>query len=127
MSVMKWTVNDIKLQIMLAGSDKDRLKYWKDRLEVLEARIQRRKDRLKVQRELAAKERKELKEADQKRNKIANKEHRKLGGLPVPLLRKLTKLELAQKELKERLTRKDELNAAGLAARAAFEAARKRG
>ena len=124
MSVTKWTVSDVKLQIMLAGSDKDRLKYWKDRLEVLESRIQRRKDRLKVQRELAAKERKELKEADQKRNRTANKEHRKLGGLPVPLLRKL---ELAQKELKERLTRKDELNAAGLAARAAFEAARRRG
>ena len=127
MSVMKWTVNDIKLQIMLAGSDKDRLKYWKDRLEVLEARIQRRKDRLKVQRDALVEERRKQKALDQQRNRAANEVHQRLGGRPIADLRRLTAKELAEKELTEREKKKERLNAAGLAAKAAFEAARRRG
>lgn len=116
MSAVKLTIADVKLQLVLAGSDKDRLAYWHGRLDVLEARDKRRKGKLKGQRVAAATERKKLKAADQ----------RKLGGLPTPLSRKITKQELAKAELTRREKRKEQLNQAGAAMKAAFEAARKK-
>ena len=69
---MRWSVTEIKLQISLAGGDKDRRELWRERL----VKAERHQQTLKTQRKLAINQAAKMKRADHKRMLEAEKEHR---------------------------------------------------